>query len=131
MGLIKCSECGKEISDRAEKCINCGCPINKRQIETKQIVQNIPVISKVIFQTTSDGIALLQKYIIKDENGKVITKLRRNDYFEVKINFNTRFFIKLSGGFASFKEIVAPTGQVTKFLIGTADGGCSCYINKI
>jgi len=29
MSLIKCSECGKEISDKAEICINCGNPIQK------------------------------------------------------------------------------------------------------
>ena len=27
MALIKCMECGKEISDRAEECVHCGCPI--------------------------------------------------------------------------------------------------------
>lgn len=27
MALIKCSECGKEISDKASSCIHCGCPI--------------------------------------------------------------------------------------------------------
>lgn len=27
MGLIKCPECGKEISDKAEMCVNCGFPI--------------------------------------------------------------------------------------------------------
>lgn len=26
MALCKCIDCGKEISDRAEKCIHCGCP---------------------------------------------------------------------------------------------------------
>lgn len=29
MALIKCPECGKEISDKAEACPNCGCPITK------------------------------------------------------------------------------------------------------
>lgn len=29
MALIKCNECGKEISDKAKVCINCGCPIIK------------------------------------------------------------------------------------------------------
>ena len=28
MSLIKCPECGKEISDKAEKCPNCACPIS-------------------------------------------------------------------------------------------------------
>ena len=27
MALIKCIECGKEVSDRASCCPNCGCPI--------------------------------------------------------------------------------------------------------
>ena len=28
MSLIKCSECGKEFSDKATTCIHCGCPNN-------------------------------------------------------------------------------------------------------
>lgn len=28
MALIKCPECGKEISNQAKNCPNCGCPIN-------------------------------------------------------------------------------------------------------
>ena len=27
MALIKCSECGKEVSDKAKACPNCGNPI--------------------------------------------------------------------------------------------------------
>ena len=27
MALIRCSECGKEISDKASACVNCGCPV--------------------------------------------------------------------------------------------------------
>lgn len=27
MSLINCPECGKEISDKSEKCIHCGYPI--------------------------------------------------------------------------------------------------------
>lgn len=38
MSLINCSECGKEISDKADKCPNCGCPITKK-IEVVQEVQ--------------------------------------------------------------------------------------------
>jgi len=29
MALINCNECGKQISDKADKCPNCGNPINK------------------------------------------------------------------------------------------------------
>lgn len=30
MALIKCPECGKEISDKANSCPNCGCPIETK-----------------------------------------------------------------------------------------------------
>ena len=29
MALIKCPECGKEISDKADVCIGCGFPLSK------------------------------------------------------------------------------------------------------
>ena len=29
MALIKCPECGKEISDQATACPNCGCPVKQ------------------------------------------------------------------------------------------------------
>ncbi len=32
MALIKCSECGKEISDKAPNCVHCGCPIEKDDV---------------------------------------------------------------------------------------------------
>lgn len=33
MALISCKECGKEISDRAYSCPNCGCPQRLPNIE--------------------------------------------------------------------------------------------------
>lgn len=35
MSLIKCTECGKEISDKATTCPNCGCPLS---MEEKKII---------------------------------------------------------------------------------------------
>lgn len=31
MSLIKCSECGKKVSDKATTCPNCGCPVNDKE----------------------------------------------------------------------------------------------------
>ena len=31
MALIKCPECGKEISDKANACIHCGYPLNEQE----------------------------------------------------------------------------------------------------
>lgn len=33
MALIKCPECGKEISDASERCIHCGYPVNAHETE--------------------------------------------------------------------------------------------------
>ena len=35
MALIKCTECGKEITDKAEECENCGCRIEKQILMKK------------------------------------------------------------------------------------------------
>lgn len=34
MALIKCSECGREISDKAAACIHCGCPVSASKTTT-------------------------------------------------------------------------------------------------
>ena len=45
MALIKCTECGKEFSDKANACPNCGCPISEI-IETKEEVIENPVVTQ-------------------------------------------------------------------------------------
>lgn len=37
MALIKCSECGKEFSDKANACPNCACPV-EQSIETRKVI---------------------------------------------------------------------------------------------
>ena len=36
MSLINCPECGKEISDKSDKCINCGFPIGNEEHPTEK-----------------------------------------------------------------------------------------------
>ncbi|MFG6368476.1 MAG: zinc ribbon domain-containing protein [Lachnospiraceae bacterium] len=38
MALIKCSECGKEISDKASSCPNCGMPLRREDRGTYDVV---------------------------------------------------------------------------------------------
>ncbi len=37
MALINCPECGKEVSDKATTCPNCGCPINSSITDTQDM----------------------------------------------------------------------------------------------
>ena len=41
MALIKCPECGKEISDASTACIHCGYPISKNPDVQKKVKSNI------------------------------------------------------------------------------------------
>ena len=47
MSLIKCNECGKEISDKSKECVNCGAPIKMVQTKNK-VLHFIPIISSTI-----------------------------------------------------------------------------------
>ncbi len=46
MALIKCPECGREISDRSDKCIHCGYPLEK---ESEQVIINGVIFEKKYF----------------------------------------------------------------------------------
>lgn len=47
MALIKCPECGREISDKALACINCGYPLSKETADnSSQENNNLTVIKK-------------------------------------------------------------------------------------
>lgn len=39
MSLIKCTECQKEISSKADRCPHCGCPVSQSDIPTQNLLQ--------------------------------------------------------------------------------------------
>lgn len=62
MALIKCPECGKEISDRAASCIHCGCPIQPQQTAYRAEVPPMPeetVRSKTVRMSQKQTIAVI------------------------------------------------------------------------
>ena len=53
MALIKCSDCNKEISDKANVCPECGCPVdvyldNDVKVEKKRKINGIAVVYLVL-----------------------------------------------------------------------------------
>lgn len=52
MGLVKCPDCKKRVSDQAEKCIHCGCPLsktsNKKEEKKKLNKKNIAIIAGIV-----------------------------------------------------------------------------------
>ena len=61
MALIKCADCGKEISDRSKACIYCGCPvpepfkldtmIRTTFDELATLTDELPLNGRLIFST--------------------------------------------------------------------------------
>lgn len=120
MALIKCVECGREISDKSDVCIYCGCPVKIKNLQ-----------GKVCFQTSSDFIGLLGKYVIKDKDGKTVAKLKSNDHFEMNLNSDTTFYIRYSGSFNSYKKVFVPANTTSIYTIGLIGSGTDFYvINK-
>ena len=56
MALIKCPECGKEISDAAESCPNCGYPIKGQQKMKKEVMSFAVVVKGGIVQQIGKGV---------------------------------------------------------------------------
>lgn len=67
MALIKCIECGNEISNKAEVCPNCGCPVSetvkeKNNKKKKMLIMIlIPIISIIMICCLVIGASLIIK----------------------------------------------------------------------
>ena len=48
MALIKCPECGKDVSDTCDSCIHCGFKLSKPKFETNSFNQNDDAYTEVI-----------------------------------------------------------------------------------
>lgn len=57
MALIKCPDCGKEISDRAASCMYCGCPIGSAQDGVLRVQLNtwLKLIGNMSIDVTFEG----------------------------------------------------------------------------
>ncbi len=73
MALINCPECGKEISDKSEKCIHCGFPI-----------RNIPYIHENIMGKDYDISFLLDSSVTQAKQIKQLVELTGCDLFTAK-----------------------------------------------
>jgi hypothetical protein len=59
MALINCSECNREISDKAESCPGCGAPVKAINVEKS----NIPI--KALYNRSSDSFTGTKLLVVK------------------------------------------------------------------
>lgn len=55
MALIKCKECGKEISDTIKKCIHCGAKINKNTSNMKKENKKLELVEEKKIKNIGKG----------------------------------------------------------------------------
>jgi len=87
MALIKCSECEKEVSDKAPACVHCGCPIEVVEITVNEEKKDNATIEseteREIDSVENDSVVDKEESITKstddasDENEKT-TKPKKN-----------------------------------------------------
>jgi hypothetical protein len=85
MALIKCSECGKDVSDKAFSCPNCGNPLANNPIkistDKNNPIQNEPQIVSKKWKKTKlfSWVAILLGFVIMGNSGN--TPKSENPYF--------------------------------------------------
>lgn len=84
MALIKCKECGNEVSNKAKKCPNCGMPIRKNGFLKGLGIGIIVLIFLGILTSIFAGTSNNRKNIISSQTFKNI--LEKNDYIVVQSN---------------------------------------------
>ena len=103
MALIKCSECGKEISSKAAACPYCGCPIEatvKEGIVRIKMPNNI-VEGWVVLFSSRDA-------IVKDKSGKTLWQGQHGENAKFTVNEPTHIIIELGGWANPCEGLVEP-----------------------
>jgi DNA-directed RNA polymerase subunit RPC12/RpoP len=77
MALIRCTECDKEISDKAASCVNCGCPVGSA---------DSPSFSyKEIFDMHEGNVINAALYITKEHGGDINVHILELNKFQSAI----------------------------------------------
>ena len=76
MALITCRECGKEISDQADKCPNCGCPVNNESQKKKDMINN----SKLSDEEKANLLNRIETYTLENLE-KVVRNMELNKQY--------------------------------------------------
>ena len=98
MALIKCSECGRLVSDKAKACIHCGNPLNTVNE------------SKVMIYGYTESY-LFNPPVNIFIGGQFIGSVAKGNLFEIPIAYDTVILFKCSMRSA---KITVPAGRVTK-----------------
>lgn len=92
MALIKCPECSKEISDKANNCPNCGCPLSEL-ITTGTVRIKMP--NNVVEGWV--GLFSSRKAEIKSKYGSILWQGKHGENASFTVSEPTEIVINLGG----------------------------------
>ncbi len=99
MALIKCRECGKEISSFASCCPNCGCPVVTGVVKIK--IPNIELGTAGLFSS--------RKAVVRSQTGKTLWEGQHGQVASFQIDMPTEITIDLGGWVNQFTSVVEPS----------------------
>lgn len=75
--LIRCPECGKEISDKATACPNCGCPSSEWEEAEEKPMDSMDILHEIVYKYADDQKPLMIRELcnrvgIKEQDAKKI-----------------------------------------------------------
>ena len=120
MGLIKCPDCGKEISDRAKVCINCGAPIEKTSDESRDK-------SHIIIRSSKKTLGPLVFYVIYLD-GQKVKKMKHAETYDFYIEKDVELTVKLSGAYAKKCSTIIKLGGEQKYSLTYVRRFLTCKI---
>lgn len=100
MALIKCSECGKEFSDKASACIHCGCPIENENIVKESKMVGVDFSKNFKDLTSKEKRTFLNICLTKKQNRELYTWVAIASVFGVSASFITFFLIFMAFNFS-------------------------------
>ena len=91
MALVKCVECGKEVSDKANACPNCGCPLSA--MSTNGVVKiKIGVLKASTGLNGNQKVSILSDFgVLWEGNAGDIAEI----YFKVPTNITVQYHLSL------------------------------------
>lgn len=97
MALIKCEECGKEVSDKAASCPNCGAPIASK---VEDIMIRFPVWKGQMFNN--------QCYVYNRDTGEEIACVKQGETACFKCTGPMNIYVVVKGSFGKPEATVYP-----------------------
>lgn len=116
MALVRCPECGKQISDKAESCPNCGMSILSKKME---VMVRFPICEGQIFNNKC--------FVYDKKTGKILASGKQGETVSFKCNTAIHIYAVVKGAFGK-PDIIANPGD--KFDIGYRGFG-KIYISKV